>query len=373
MTRTSTRAFGGPFRYIQGPGEFNNLAQYARDYGQRIFFIIDGFLFDGLTRDLAQIFAGSEVAFSAEKFGGECSEAEVERLVGLARAAQAEVIAGVGGGKTLDAAKLAAVTLGRTLFVVPTSASTDAPTSSMSVLYKPTGEHLRCVQHRRGPDLVLADSRLIARAPLRLFVAGIGDALSTWFEARANERSDTPNYIGRGYRRCQAGLAIARRCYEVLLEDGYAAKLALEHGILSEAVENVIEANILLSGLGFENTGCAGAHALHTGFHEIPSTHGFFHGEIVAFGVIFQLVLENAPKEELDRILRFLEKVGLPITLKQLGVEPTPDNLRLITARVVDGNSGIEAEPFLVTAESVQNALAAADALGRHYLNGGRL
>ncbi|MBR3397888.1 MAG: iron-containing alcohol dehydrogenase [Lachnospiraceae bacterium] len=94
-----------------------------------------------------------------------------------------------------------------------------------------------------------------AAAPLRLFCAGVADALSTWFEARANQASDTDNYIGSGYRRTLAGMAIARKCFETLMEDARTAKADLEAGKLSEAVENVIEANILLSGLGFENTG----------------------------------------------------------------------------------------------------------------------
>lgn len=367
-TSTASRAFGGPFRYIQGPGEFQNLGIYARDYGRKIFVLIDGFLYESLTAQLREIFAGRANAFSALSFGGECCEAEAARVTQAAKAAGADIIAGAGGGKTLDTAKIAANNLGLPQFIIPSSASTDAPTSSMSVLYKESGEHLRCIVHRRGPDLVLVDSRIIAQAPLRLFVAGIGDALATWFEARANARSDAANYIGRGYRRCKAGLAIAKMCYDVLTEDAFAAKLALERGALSEAVENVIEANILLSGLGFENTGCAGAHSLHTGFHEIPAAKQMLHGEIVAFGVIFQLVMENAGQGELEKTVQFLKRMGLPITLKQLNVEPSPENIRTITRRVVDGNSGVEAEPFLITEDLVYNAIVAADALGSFYM-----
>lgn len=367
MVDNQSRAFGAPFRYIQGPGEFENLELYSRDYGGRVFILIDSFLYDEMQKRFTEIFAVSSSTLFTEKFGGECSEAEVARVSGLARANQAEVIVGVGGGKTLDTAKIVANNLGLIQIIVPTSASTDAPTSSMSVLYKDSGEHLRSICHRRGPDLVLVDSQIIAKAPLRLFIAGIGDGLSTWFEARANARSDTANYIGRGYRRCKAGMAVARMCYDVLLEDGFAARLALESGALTEAVENVIEANILLSGLGFENTGCAGAHSLHTGFHEIPAANSMYHGEIVAFGVIFQLVLENADKDELIQVLNFLQKIGLPTTLRQLKVEPTPENIRTITRRVVDGNSGVEAEPFLITEDSVYNAILAADAIGRYY------
>jgi glycerol dehydrogenase len=274
----------------------------------------------------------------------------------------------MGGGKTLDTAKLAANQLGLPYIALPTSASTDAPASSMAVLYLENGRHQRCVTFDHGPALVLVDSLIISKAPLRLFVAGIGDALATCYEARANAASDTANYIGTGYRRCQAGLAIAESCGRVLWDYAESATADLSRGLLTEAVENVIEANILLSGLGFENTGCAAAHAVHTGLHEIPGAEASHHGEMVAFGVIFQLVMEKAPAEEIEKVIAFLSRLGLPTSLGQLGVEASEENLSAITARIIDGNSGVEAEPFPVDAALVRASLLQADALGRRTL-----
>ena len=363
--KTAARAFGSPFRYIQGPGVFERLDVFAREYSDSIFLLIDGTVYEDITKSLNSIFRGSSTGVATERFAGQCSEAEVGRVTALAKKSGAGIVAGVGGGKTLDTAKCAANELGAALFIIPTSASTDAPTSAMSVLYKDTGEHSHSIRHRRGPDLVLVDSLIISKAPIRLFVAGMGDALSTIYEARANHLSDTANYIDRGYRRCMAGMAVAEMCHKVLMEDGFAAKTALERGELNLAVENVIEANILLSGLGFENTGCAAAHAIHTGFSELKESHGFYHGEIVSFGVVFQLILENAPEEELSEVLAFCHSVGLPVTLGQLGVAATPENISIIADRVMDGNSGVDAEPFPVTRELVYNAIFEADAAGR--------
>lgn len=367
MIENSSRAFGAPFRYIQGPGEIRHIAAHLRHYGRRAFILIDPFMHDQLQVLMAKAFAGSGLSFVTEKFKGECSELERARVAALAKAGEADVMVGVGGGKTLDTAKIVANDLKLAQIIIPTSASTDAPVSSMSVLYRDSGEHLCSLSHLRGPDLVLVDSSIIAQAPLRLFLAGIGDGIATWFEARANARSDTPNYIGRGYRRCQAGMALAQKCHDVLMADSFAAKLALEKGALTEAVENVIEANILLSGLGFENTGCAAAHSLHTGVHEIPSASGMYHGEIVAFGVIFQLVLENEEISEVERIIKFLRKLNLPTSLKDIQVEPTADNILTIAKRVADGRSGILAEPFLINEDLVYNAIVAADAIGSYY------
>lgn len=368
MVNSTARAFGSPFRYIQGPDELNNLAEYAAQYGRKIFILIDGFLFDELSARLAEIFEGSECQVICEPFGGECSEAEVARVTQLVRDSFAEIIAGVGGGKTLDTAKLVAAGEHLSTFIVPTSASTDAPTSSLSVVYNEKGEHLYSVSHKRGSDLILVDTKIIAKAPVRLFAAGIGDALSTFYEARANAQSDTANYIGKGYRRTRAAMAIATECRDVLFENAVRAYDDINAGALTEAVENVIEANILLSGLGFENTGCAGAHSVHTGIHEIPGTNKYFHGEMVAFGIVFQLVLENDKEDELDEVLDLLTSVDLPVTLGQIGVETTPENLRIIADRICDGNSGIEAEPFLVNYDTVYNALISADAIGRKWI-----
>ena len=67
------------------------------------------------------------------------------------------------------------------------------------------------------------DSQIIADAPARFLVAGMADALSTVFEARANARSDSNNYISGGYRRTRTGVAVAEACYDELLRNGVGA------------------------------------------------------------------------------------------------------------------------------------------------------
>lgn len=97
--------------------------------------------------------------------------------------------------------------------------------------------------------------------------------------------------------------------------------MALEAGACTAAVEKVIEANTLLSGIGFESGGLAGAHAIHNGFTVLEECHHMYHGEKVAFGTITQLVLEDVSADELEDIIGFCIEVGLPVTLKELGIE----------------------------------------------------
>lgn len=368
MVNSTTRAFGSPFRYIQGPGEIMKLGDYMADYGTKAFLMIDGFLYESMTKTLKEILEKAEIEYTFTKFSGECSEEALAKFKAELIASRSDILVGIGGGKAMDTAKIVAAECGVPRIIVPTSAASDAPTASMSVLYKETGEYHRSVHHKRGTELVVVDSQIIANAPERLFAAGIADALATWYEARANDMSDTANYIGDGYRRTLTGMAIAERCYETLMSKGLAALRDIRAGALTETVEDVIEANILMSGLGFENTGCAGAHSVHTGAQNIPETRGVLHGEMVSFGILFQLVLEKAPKEEVDKIANFLISAGLPVTLEQIGVKATKENLDIIAERITNGDSGIDAEPFCITEQEIRNALISTDAIGKEYL-----
>lgn len=367
-TTTASRAFGGPQKYIQGPGEFNNMAEFTEPYGKKVLFLIDAFLYVSLTERLEKIYAGTVSSFVSVAFGGECCQKEIDRISEIAREQKTEVIVGIGGGKTCDTTKFVANELDISRILMPSSASTDAPTSGLGIIYTEEGEHIAAVKMKRNSELVLMDSEIIVKAPERLFVAGIGDALATYFEARANDATETTNYIGKGYRRCKAAMAIAKMAYDILLEDGVNALHAVRRGVVTEEVENVIEANTLLSGLGFENTGCAAAHGIHSGITEIAESHDILHGEKVAFGIVCQMVLENTPKEEMNRIMQFMCDVGLPITLEGIHVPATEENMRIIAYHTVEKNPLIHHEPVFINEDILVNALWAADEIGRRYL-----
>ena len=164
-------------------------------------------------------------------------------------------------------------------------------------------------------------------------------------------------------------MALAKLCFDTLMEEGVKAKIALEAGACTESVEKVIEANTLLSGLGFESGGLAGAHAIHNGFTVLEECHHMYHGEKVAFGTITQLILENIPMEELADIIDFCIEVGLPVTLKQLGVqEVTDEKIMAVATAACAENDTLHNMPFEVTPEKVKAAILAADAYGHYFL-----
>ena len=156
--------------------------------------------------------------------------------------------------------------------------------------------------------MVMMDTDIIAKSPVRLTVSGMGDALATYFEARACKRSGAISCAGG--KTTEAAMALAELCFNTLMEEGVKAKIALEAGACTEAVEKIIEANTLLSGIGFESAGLAGAHAIHNGMTVLEECHRCITVKKVAFGTK-QLVFRERSEEELEEIRDSCVEVGL--------------------------------------------------------------
>lgn len=360
----SVRAYMGPAKYIQGTKLLENLQEYTAPFGNRVVALIDEFLYEDICKRLEKAYGKNYTAIS---FTGQVSLVNAKKYTDQIKALGADVILGIGGGRTMDVAKLAANELHLSQVIIPTSASTDAPTSALSVIYTETGEHSHEIFYDKGPDLVLVDTEVIASAPVRLLVAGMGDALATLFEARANLTSDATTNMKGGFKQTLAAYAIAKECYAVLLRDGYAALQAAKVKAVSPALNNIIEVNTLLSGIGAETNGASGSHAFHDGFTVLEACHSKLHGEKVSFGVLCQLVLENCPPAEVKEVLDFAYSVGLPICMADLGLE----TLTLADAHKVA--VAVLASPLIlrecldVDEETLCATVLAADQIGRDY------
>lgn len=368
------KAFICPTKYVQGEDEILNLGYFVQTFGKSALLIAHK---DDVARVSNKLDATAKkygITFVASNFGGECSREEVARLQEVAKNNKCDCTIGLGGGKAIDTAKC--VAKGDPLIIVPTIAATDAPTSHSAVLYRPDGSFDDYAYFKNNPSVVLIDTTVIANAPTRFLVSGMGDALSTYFEARATQASYSNVNAGLpcGYnggftapaRGTKAAMALATLCYETLLDQGVKAKAACDNKVVTPALEDIIEANILLSGLGFESCGLAAAHAIHNGFTVLEGAHKMFHGEKVAFGTLVQLVLENAPMEEIDEVIDFCLSVGLPVCLADIGVdEISAEELKAVAEKSCLPGESIHAMPFPVTANDVAAAILVADTIGR--------
>lgn len=353
-----------PGKYIQGQHILSRAGQYLKPLGQHFLVLADSFVADLVEEKLRRTCEEHQIDVEFALFGGECSQSEIDQLCILAQRADCDAILGIGGGKTLDTAKAVACLMKSPMVIAPTVASSDAPCSALSVIYCEDGSLDRYLPLPHNPDLVLADSAIIAGAPPRLLAAGIGDALSTWFEARACAKSGAVTSAGGLPGR--AALALAELCYHTLLESGVTAVSDAQQHNVTTALERVIEANIYLSGIGFESGGLAAAHAVHNGLTTLPDTQKTLHGEKVAFGTRVQLILEDAPQEEQTAVLNLCRNVGLPVTLSELGItQGVEEKARQVAQASCQPDNPMHNMPGKITPQQVFDAILLADELGR--------
>ncbi|WP_372910495.1 glycerol dehydrogenase [Salinigranum sp.] len=355
-----TRTFVAPPRYLQGVGTLDDVGTHVSRLGGRALVVTDEVVADVVGESVTRSLSDAGVDYRVVTFGGECTRDEISRLTDVAQNGAVDVVVGVGGGKVVDVAKGVRSRIGGRLVTLPTIASTDAPTSGLSVVYTDDGSLAGGIVHDERPDLVLVDTAVVAAAPVRWFVSGIGDALATRFEARATRESGGWTFAGGSPS--QAGVALAERCYDVLRAHGPAAVDAVRDGTVTDDVEETVEAIVLLSGLGFENGGLAAAHAVHDGIVSVGVT-GPTHGEMVCFGLLTQLVLEGRSDEEIRDVARFASDIGLPVTLADIGV--SPDRLGAVAEATCRDETSIDNQPGDPTPDAVTDALRTVDELGR--------
>lgn len=359
------RALISPHRYIQGPGVIDHLGRYLSLVPSRRAAV--------LISEGGQKRFGARVNDSLKQhgveavttvFGGECSVAEVDRVAAELASEKIDAVIAVGGGKCLDAGKCVAYRLSFPAVSCPTVASTDAPCSALSVMYTNEGILEAIEFFPSNPAIVVVDTQIVADAPVRFLVAGIGDALATWYEARTCFQNPAAR-SAFGSRITIAAATIAELCADTVREYGMAAVESVRKGVIDEAVERVVEANTLLSGVGFESGGLAVTHAIASALTFLPQAHhDALHGELVAIGILTQLALEDDLEAARDAAA-FLAEIGLPVHLGQVSLDLERDAEGLRAA--MEGAASfpfVANEPFEVTPESLFDALSRAHQLG---------
>ncbi|MCY6381882.1 glycerol dehydrogenase [Hoeflea prorocentri] len=362
------KIMGFPSRYVQGPGALAEVGRFLRELQlERPVILCDETVRAAVVPILAESLQQCGLQVGLVNFPGQISQETLTSCKADIGQHRADVVLGLGGGKAIDAAKAAAVHEGLPIIVVPTIASNDAPTSRLIVINdrenKPTSiEYLKL-----NPLAVFVDTEVIVRAPPRFFAAGIGDAVSKSLEAHQCAASNGQNFFGTPPT--TTALMMSDHCYEIILQSAASAYRSVCDRKVSTEVEKLVEATVLLSGIGFESGGLSLAHALIRGITSVPSTSNMLHGEMVAFGAFTQMVVEERSTEEIERLLKVLVEVRLPVTFEQLGGDRPQfkENIGRMVDATLAHSYAKNMHPALTHA-TLSRALERADAVGQEYV-----
>lgn len=355
------RAMREPLKYVQGRGATLKFHEEMGYMGKRWLFVCSNSGYKACHDKIEKSFGDLDDYRRYEIFGGISSKGEIAKMEEIVKADNIDTVVAVGGGSAVDTAKATAFYTGKHIVIVPTVAATDAPCTGLSVIYNDDHSFDKYLFYPTNPDAVMVDTTVIANAPVKFLIAGMGDALGTYFEGRASIRTESASLEGTGITR--AGQALARLCYDTLKTYGKQAVEACKVHAVTPALEAICEANVYLSGVGADNVNCAAAHSFYNGVTSLGIKHAD-HGCCVALGTLVQLILEGAPKEEFEEVQNFCLEVGLPVTLEEIGVT-TPEQVETIAK-----NACIPGETIHNLAGDVQpielyDAIMQADAMGK--------
>jgi len=355
---------GNPAKYIQGDGALKDVGKYVTRMalGKKALVTGGRRALAAARPDLEASFKSAGIGYVIEPFHGETSRPEIDRLTALAQEIKADFIVGSGGGKAIDTAKVVSVELGCPVVIIPTVAASDASCSATAQTYTEAHVASGAIVRARNPELVLVSTDIVVKAPVRYLVAGMGDALSTKFEAEAAHKFGSRNFHGGSA--AQSAMTMARWCSDTIIEKGIAAKAANEKGVTDADFEAVVEAAVYASSVSWENCGIAVAHGMTLGFTIHKEVEKYLHGELVGFFTLVQLVLEKTAPAYRDQIFRFCHSVGLPVTLAGIGLPNASTDMLREGIAFANKSPFVRMEPFPVTPETLFEAVVETDRLG---------
>ena len=355
--------FLAPGRYVQERGVLKKIEEFILSLGKKPLFLADRLVYAKVGESLVDSLKETNLKARFEEFRGECCSEEIERVISLIKGKNIDLIVGCGGGKALDTAKAVGFYLNLPIITVPTSAATCSAWSFIAPLYNKEGVYLKTLNLEKNPNLTLVDPEIIAQAPSRLLSAGMADALAKWCEARVSTqkiKKDLPT---------QLALDLSKKSYDLIKRIGVKAKRKVEEKKCSSQLEEIIQINILLTGLigGLGRGRCrsSAAHAFNYAMTTFKETRRALHGEKVAFGVIMMLFLEKRREEEIDELLRFYSLLSLPLTLEKLGFTEDKKSLWQLVKEICKEGSNIYRLPFPISEDMVYQALLKANERGR--------
>jgi glycerol dehydrogenase-like iron-containing ADH family enzyme len=338
-----------PAQVMRGVQILQEVGPILARYGQRPLIVGGERSLEILRPRLLPVLEQQGLVNAEISYGKDCSEKSLGRMRQAVTTHQADFIIGVGGGKALDAAKLLAHQCSLPIVTIPTTAATCAAWTALSNVYTEAGAFQYDVGLPHCPNLLLLDYEVIATAPTRTLIAGIGDALAKWYEASVSSGHSQQTLI-------IAAVQQARVLRDILLQKSVDAIAQPGTTVWQEVVDATVLMAGVIGGMGGAQCRTVAAHAVHNGLTHLSKVHSSLHGEKVAYGILVQLRLEELLQgsqlaaSARQQLIKFYQTIGLPLTLKDLGLGSVSlDALEKATEVACAPESDIHRLPFTVT------------------------
>lgn len=328
----------GAGRYRQGTGILEQCGDEIARFGKRIFIVAGPRAFDAVKERLVPAMEAAGLEYFVNIYTGMCSYEGAKEYGEKCQELHCDEVVGIGGGKIMDFSKAVAESAGVGVINIPTSISTCAPFTCMSVMYTPEGGKVDCWRYEHELDGVYVDMDVIANCPIRYNAAGILDAMAKRIEIQNGKPVMT---LDDNKFDLFSAFRISEYIYEVLEKYGPQAIEDNRNHKVTKALEDVTFINIAITGVVANITKSfsqsAIAHSLYDGIrtHFTKEAIGALHGEIVAVALFVQLYY-NRLEHEIPVLKEFMKGMDMKLTIKELGIEPTDANLKVLEDYLID-------------------------------------
>lgn len=306
--------------YSIGKDVYKEIPQITKLYGKKIVFIGGKTALSKAAHLVEEVLKDTDIRILGTFwYGGDATYENVENLKKEKAILDADIIFAFGGGKALDTCKNLAWELKKSIFNFPTIASTCASVSTVCVMYDKNGVFRDLYWRDRPADHSFINLNIVAEAPDKYIWAGIGDTLAKAYEPEFSARGRDLDFVN------SIGITLSKLCQEPLVKYGLKGFTDAKKNTVSNELQEIVAAIIINTGLVsnhlIDNYNTCVAHALCYGFSTIEKVeHNHLHGEIVSYGLLVQLMLDN-DLEELNKLLNFYKKINLPTSYKCFDIE----------------------------------------------------
>lgn len=167
-------------KVITGDGVLETLPHVIREYGaKKVFVLSDKNTYKAAGERTCKLLENAGIAVNSYSFPVEAPEPD-EHSVGSAvmhMDSACDLIVGVGSGVINDIGKILSALSGKPYIIVGTAPSMDGYASATSSM---TRDGLKISLPSRGADVIIGDSEILCKAPVKLLRSGLGDMLAKY-------------------------------------------------------------------------------------------------------------------------------------------------------------------------------------------------